>query len=203
MPALIKTNVTGTVRWLGKVSAREATSRSKSVQQLFAAFAGSEDERHSGLTRKSCLRVTTQYEKGTEIRNTRQFSIVSSEELQEIAEKLSLKAFDPEWCGASIVLEGIPDFSHIPPSSRLQSEQGTTLTVDLENHPCNVPGWVMNEDVPGIGKWFKTAAKGRRGVTAWVEREGALQVGDVMTLHVPEQRSWAPYRTARLSTRYC
>jgi hypothetical protein len=41
--------------------------------------------------------------------------------------------------GATMVLRGIPDFTRIPPSSRLQDEDsGTTLTVDMENRPCHL-----------------------------------------------------------------
>ena len=43
---------------------------------------------------------------------------------------------------------------------------------------------------PGHGKRFKAAADGRRGVTARVEREGAVGLGDAVTLFVPDQRGW-------------
>ncbi len=99
---------------------------------------------------------------------------------------------DPAWIGASMVISGIPDFTHVPPSSRLQTARGTTLTVDMENQPCHLPAKVIDEDAPGHGRAFKAAAKDRRGVTAWVEREGPLSVGDVVTLHVPGQRAWVP-----------
>ena len=33
------------------------------------------------------------------------------------------------------------------------------------------------------GNRFKGAAKGKRGVTAWVEREGDIYLGDTLTLH--------------------
>jgi MOSC domain-containing protein YiiM len=55
-----------------------------------------------------------------------------------------------------------------------------------------LPAPIIDTDAPGLGKSFKSIAKGRRGVTAWVEREGALKVGDALTLHIPEQRSWNP-----------
>ena len=80
----------------------------------------------------------------------------------------------------------------MPPSSRLQFTSGATLTVDMENRPCHLPAPVIDEDAPGHGKAFKAAAKGRRGVTAWVEREGALHLGDEVVLHIPDQRVWAP-----------
>ncbi|MFQ6553873.1 MOSC domain-containing protein [Aestuariibius insulae] len=192
MPALIKTDYIGKLTWLGRVLDREAALRSTELTEVEARFSGLEGEAHGGLTRPSCSRVVTQYPKGTEIRNVRQLSIVSREELDQIAKESGLDDFDPAWIGASLVVEGIPDFTHIPPSSRLQAGSGATLTVDMENRPCHLPAKVIDEDQPGYGAAFKAAAKGRRGVTAWVEREGVLSVGDTVTLHVPAQRLWKP-----------
>ena len=91
-----------------------------------------------------------------------------------------------------MVVKGISDFSHVPPSSRLQSVDGTTIVVDMQNRPCNLPAREIEIDHPTHGKPFKAAAKGKRGVTAWVEREGTFRVGDALTLHVPDQRAWRP-----------
>ena len=192
MPALKKTEFVGEITWLGRVADRQVALRSAPARQVTASFSGIEGEAHSGLTRPSCARVTQQYPKGTEIRNTRQICIVSEEEMSEVAQRMGLDRFDPVWCGASMVVRGIPDFTHIPPSSRLQTERGTTLTVDMENRPCVLPAPEIEKDAPGYGKSFKAAAYGRRGVTAWIEREGEIVVGDVVTLHVPDQRAWAP-----------
>lgn len=192
MPALKKIDFVGKISWLGRVADRQAALRSVAVGEVFTTFAGIEGEAHSGLTRPSCARVTQQYPKGTEIRNTRQVCIVSTEEMEEVARRMGLDHFNPEWCGASIVISGIPDFSHVPPSSRLQTERGTTLTIDMENRPCVLPAPEIEKDAPGYGKSFKAAAQGRRGVTAWVEREGPIAVGDLVALHLPDQRPWAP-----------
>lgn len=192
MPALKRTEITGTIIWLGRVPDRDAALRSEPMTEAQASFAGMEGEDHGGLTRASCSRVTSQYPKGTMIRNTRQICIVSAEEMAEVAAAIGVAQFDPSWCGAGMVIEGIPDFTHIPPSSRLQTENGTTLTVDMENRPCHLPAPVIDADAPGHGKAFKAAARGKRGVTAWVEREGPLRVGDHVTLHVPDQRAWTP-----------
>ena len=127
----------------------------------------------------------------------RQFSVLSAEEIAEIAERMGTEALDPSWLGATLVLEGLPDFSHLPPSSRLQGPDGVTLVVDMQNRPCQLPAKVIEDHLPGIGKKFKGAADGRRGVTAWVEREGVLRLGDVMRLHVPDQRAWGHLDTAR------
>jgi MOSC domain-containing protein YiiM len=92
------------------------------------------------------------------------------------------------------VLEGIPDLTHLPPSSRLQGPDGVTLVVDMENLPCQEPAVTIDKALPGQGKGFKTAAQGKRGVTAWVEREGTLRLGDEVRLHIPAQRAWNPGR---------
>ena len=120
----------------------------------------------------------------------RQFSIVAAEELAEIAARIGVAELPPELLGVTIVIQGIPDFSHIPPSSRLQTDKGTTLTVDMQNRPCVQPGREIEKSVPGHGAAFKQAAAGLRGVTAWTEREGVLSLGDTLTLHVPDQQSW-------------
>ena len=91
--------------------------------------------------------------------------------------------------GASVVVSGIPDFSHLPPSSRLQGPDGATVTVDMQNRPCQFPAMTIEAAQPGHGKAFRTAAKGLRGVTAWVEREGCFRIGDQLRLHVPDQRA--------------
>ncbi|MFN3824761.1 MAG: MOSC domain-containing protein [Pseudorhodobacter sp.] len=190
MAALKKTGVTGRIVWLGLVRDRAAALPSTPVDRIGARFSGPEGEAHGGLTRPSCSRVLGQYPRGTEIRNTRQFSILSAEELAEIASAMGLATLDPALVGATMVVEGIPDLTHLPPSSRLQGEAGATLVVDMENRPCHLPAPFIEALHPGQGAAFKSAAKGRRGVTAWVEREGAFRLGEVVTLHVPDQRAW-------------
>jgi len=192
MPALIKTEFTGEIIWMGCVPDRETSLMSDPVQSAFASFAGFKGEAHGGLTRASCSRVLTQYPRDTEIRNTRQFSIVSAEELEEVAKDIGVDDFDWRWVGASIVVRGLPDFTHTPPSARLQMPSGATLVVDMENRPCVLPAPYIEADVEGAGKKFKTAAKNKRGITAWVEREGDISVGDPISLHIPDQRAWAP-----------
>src|SRR6056297_2375279 len=197
MPALLPTDFTARITRLGRVAHREASLCAEPLSEIMATYAGVEGEEHAGLTRPSCSRVTSQYPRGTDIRNVRQFSILSAEDLDAIATRMGMGAINPAWVGASMVLQGIPDFTHVPPSSRLQSSAGTTLVVDMENRPCHLPAKVIDEDAPGNGKAFKTAAKGRRGVTAWVEREGILRVGDMVTLHVPDQRPWPHMKAIR------
>ncbi|SLN74768.1 Putative metal-sulfur cluster biosynthesis proteins YuaD [Roseovarius gaetbuli] len=190
MPALMPTDFSGRITWLGRVADREATLEAEPLQEVAVGFAGVAGEEHGGLTRPSCSRVLSQHPRNTVIRNVRQFSIVSAEELGLIATQMGLERIEPAWLGASILVEGLPDFTHLPPSSRLQGPDGVTLVVDMENRPCHLPAKVIEGVHPGFGKAFKAAAKGRRGVTAWVEREGRLSVGDGLRLHIPDQRAW-------------
>ena len=191
MPVLKPTEYVGTITYLGRVPAKPAVLASQPENDLYASFAGVEGEVHGGLTRASCVRVKAQYPEGTEIANTRQFSVLSDEEMAEIAEWMGLPALDPALLGAQMVVRGLPDFSHVPPGSRLQGESGATLVVDLNNRPCVFPGKGIEEAHSSFGKLFKPAAEGRRGIVAWVEREGWFRLGDQVRLHVPDQRPWA------------
>lgn len=192
MAILASTDITGTVVFLGLVRDREATIASGGVREIAARFEGVTGESHSGLVRASCSRVVAQYPRGTPIRNTRQVSIVSREELAEIAAAMDLPDIPPQWLGANIALAGLPQLTLIPPSSRLIFDGGAALTVDMENNPCQFPAREIDRRHPGRGAGFKRAALHRRGVTAWVEREGAIRLGDTARLHVPPQRPYPP-----------
>ena len=190
MPALKPTGLEARVVWLGRVADRPASLAAEPLKAVDLSFAGIAGEAHGGVTRPSCSRVVAQHPKGTEIRNVRQLSILSAEELADIAALMGAEVLDPAWVGASLVVQGIPDFSHVPPSSRLQAPSGATLVVDMENRPCHLPAKVIDTRAPGSGGRFKRAAEGRRGVTAWVEREGPITIGDMLRLHVPDQPIW-------------
>lgn len=192
MDCLKRSEFVGRVAWLGSVPVNASDIRAKPADQIRLSFDGAEGELHSGATRPACIRVKMLHEKGTEIRNARQLSILSQEENAQIAAEIGLEQLKPEWLGASMVLSGIPDWSHIPPGSRIQFPDLSTLVIDLENAPCVFPGKEIEADVPGHGKLFKPAAKGRRGVTAYVERPGTVSVGDAIALFVPAQRPWQP-----------
>ncbi|MCL6283888.1 sulfurase [Ruegeria sp. 2012CJ41-6] len=191
MPVLKESGYAGEVIWLGHVAAG-GSLRAQSVDHLNLGFAGLSDERHGGANRASCSRMRNLYPEGTEIRNVRQLTILSEEEIDAIAQGMGLAQLDPALLGANVVIRGIPDFTHIPPSSRLQGPSGMVLTVDMENRPCILPGKEIDTVPPGQGAGFKPAAQDRRGVTAWVERPGGLALGDRLVHFQPDQRGWAP-----------
>jgi MOSC domain-containing protein YiiM len=199
MPALKPTAFAGRIVWLGHQPrpVENLVIDAEPLSEMALAFAGLASESHAGLTRPACSRVRDQHPRGTPIRNTRQLSVVSAEEMAAVAAEIGLAAIDYAWVGASVVVEGIPAFTHVPPSSRLQGPDGCTLVVDMENRPCQEPAVTIAKAGHPEGRAFKAAAAGRRGVTAWVEREGVLRLGDVLRLHIPDQPVWPHLAEAR------
>ena len=124
MPALIPTDHYATIIWLGVVPDRAAALQAQPRERLDLSFAGPEGEDHAGLTRPSCSRVLSQYPRDTNFRNTRQLCVMSAEELAAIAAQMGVETLDPSYMGATLVIEGIADFTHVPPSSRLQAATG-------------------------------------------------------------------------------
>lgn len=196
MPALIPTGFFGEIVWLGLVPEGGGLA-SVPRDVLTLTLDGPEGEAHSGRTRPSCSRVLAQHPRGTSIANTRQLSVLSQEELDQTAAEMGLEQLLPEWVGASVVLRGLPDLTHVPPSSRLQSPDGATLVVDMENRACVLPGKVIDDHHSGYGAAYKPAGRERRGITAWVERPGVLRLGETLRLHVPDQRVWHHLDEAR------
>lgn len=192
MPILTPTDIAARVVWTGVVRDRAVTLLAEPVETLRLTFEGAEGDCHGGLTRPSCSRVTLQYARGTEIRNARQLSIVSAEEMAAVAADMGIPEIRPEWTGANLMVAGVPRFTEIPPGSRLIFEGGASIAVDMENGPCRFVGEVLEARFPGRGAAFPRVAAARRGVTGWVERPGDLRIGDAARLHVPPQRLYAP-----------
>lgn len=191
MAILRPTDHYGEITWLGATADSETDIASVPTGPVDLDWGGFPGDCHSGATRPSCVRVRAQYAKGTEIRNVRQISILSEEELAEVAGRLDIPAIRPEWVGANMVIRGIPDFTLVPPNARLIFESGAALTIDMENAPCKYPAEKIEAAHPGHGLAFPKKAVNKRGVTAWVERPGRLEIGAKGRLHIPPQRLWA------------
>lgn len=162
-------------------------SVSEPVDLARVTFSGFEGDRHAGLTMQVGGRHP-HYSRGTEIRNTRQVTILSAEELSELAQALGVPEVRAEWLSANLVVSGFEHFSQLPPATRLFFAGEATLVVDAENPPCLGPGRVIQShypDVPGVDTAFVKAALHRRGVVAWVERPGQIQPGDGVSAQVP------------------
>lgn len=169
----------------------EASIASRATDgRVEVGFEGFSGELHSGLNRDACVRFKQVYEKGARIRNTRQISIVSEEELTLIANDMEIDHIEPEWLGANLLVAGIPHFTLLPPSSRLLFSSGACLVVDMENQPCAYPAKEIQKVYPGRGRLFINNARRRRGITAWVEKEGAIAEGDGIRVFMPNQPAW-------------
>jgi hypothetical protein len=159
---------------------------SAAVPELVLTFEGIAGDVHAGLTRKSGGREPW-YPRGTVIRNERQLSILSVEELAEIGERLDVAPFRPEWLGANLLLEGVPRLTQLPPRTQLMFPSGATIRIDGDNDPCRQAGRAIVRHVPDrpdLEFGFVKAAKDRRGLVGWVEREGTIQPGDRVSIRV-------------------
>lgn len=186
--------LSGKIATLLKAEGRDFVS--KEVSGLALTYDGIPGDFHSGLTRKSGGREPW-YSRGTEMRNERQVSILSVEELAEISTGMGL-AVDPGWIGANLVLEGIPQLSYLPPRTLLMFEGGVTLRVDGYNAPCRLAGGSIAKNAgveapdgdfsrTDMALRFKDAAHMKRGLVAWVEREGVIRPGEKLMARIWEQ----------------
>ncbi len=195
MAIIIDTGCRGAVTSLCIHTAGSDDITTVKKNSVTVSFTGFDGDTHSGLTRASCVRVKRQYKPGTTIRNSRQVSIVSDEELAVIADRMDIPEVKPEWLGANLSLSGIPDFTQIPPATRLLFSGGVSLVIDVENEPCQYPADIIEAHYakrgePGMGKSFVKNAIRVRGVTAWVEREGIIVSGDEVEVHSPPVCNW-------------
>lgn len=192
MPELLtKLSFEGSVETLLASPDRDTGLEKQTVEEAQFLFTGMVGDCHGGLTRKSDSRMLKQYRRGTEVRNSRQVSILSTEELTEVAERMGIPEVRPEWVGANMVIRGIPDLTLLPPSTRLKFPSGAMIVVDAENHPCRYPADIIAKHHPEAKKGFVAAAMHKRGVVGWVEAEGVIRTGDRITIWVPPQRIYA------------
>lgn len=161
------------------------------VETLALSFEGVPGDVHAGFTRKSGGREPW-YDRGTEIRNERQLSIVARDELASVADDMEIAMIAPEWIGANIALSGVPMLSMLPASTLLFFESGATVKVDMQNGPCRIAGDAIarhlgREGDQHIALGFPKIAKRRRGVVAWVEKPGTIAMGETVRVQLPEQ----------------
>ncbi|WP_027034967.1 MOSC domain-containing protein [Mesorhizobium ciceri] len=165
--------------------------QTRPVDELLLDFDGIAGDFHAGQTRRSGGREPW-YPRGTEMRNERQLSIVAADELAVVAQRMGLAEIRPEWIGANLVIEGVPNLSMLPAGTLLFFKGGVTIKVDAQNGPCRIAGRSIAEnagmaDVEAGALLFPKAAKRLRGVVAWVEKPGTVRDGEEISVRVPEQ----------------
>ena len=174
-----------TVRVLIGAEPKDLVTRD--TPELRVSFEGFVGDRHAGLTRKADVR-TPWFPKGVLVRNTRQVSIVSTEELELIAEALGVPQVLAAWLGANLELAGVPRLTQLPSGTRLFFPEDATLVMEGENEPCRKAGRALEAHHPergGLASRFVKAAHQRRGLVGWVERPGLIRPGDKVRVTLP------------------
>jgi MOSC domain-containing protein YiiM len=157
-------------------------------------YEGIPGDKHAGLTRLSGVREPW-HKRGAEMRNERQLTILSVEELAGIAATLGLRELRPEWIGANLVLAGIPNLTLLPPRTVLLFEGGAAVRIDGDNAPCRSAGRGIVQHVPDrpdLEFAFVKAAMGKRGLVGWVEMPGTITSGETVTAVIWPQQPYAP-----------
>jgi hypothetical protein len=188
LSVVVKTKIIGRVEQLLSAANRDDGFEKQQRQSIKLLLTGPEDDCHTGATRLSDSRTLQTYKRNTVIRNVRQITLISAEEMAEVAAAMELPQMNASWLGANILTSGIPDLTLLPPSSRLQFPSGATLVIDMENMPCRQVASVIEKSHPEKGALFVKAATHKRGLTSWVEREGDIHVGDAIIVFIPPQR---------------
>ncbi|MEM6617166.1 MAG: molybdenum cofactor sulfurase [Pseudomonadota bacterium] len=179
--------LTGTVERVLKTF--EEGFETKDVEALDLTFEGIPGDRHAGVTRKSGGREPW-YKRGTEIRNERQVTLLCPDELAATADAMEIDRIDPGWIGGNILLSGVPHLSYLPARSLIFFENGVTLVSYGMNGPCKFSGAAIGKRYPdksGLDLLFPKAAKRTRGILAWVEKPGTVQIGETVKIRMEEQ----------------
>lgn len=168
---------------------RDEDRTSEALDEVAVDWEGFRGDKHYGLTKKASSSQKP-YPKGVEVRNTRQVSIVSVEEMADVAGAMEIPSIQPGWVGANLLFSGIPKLSKLPIGTRLHFGEGVGLVVEEANTPCTVAGAAIQGQYPqkdGLTQGFPKHALGRRGLMAWVERPGLIRVGESVTVRLPSE----------------
>ncbi|MDB5194845.1 MAG: hypothetical protein JWO84_29 [Parcubacteria group bacterium] len=175
------------------------------VRELFFQPTGPDGDNHKGFLRqlsghdRDYLR-TSGLQRGDQVFNWRSWTGLSKEELEEVEALLDARI--PQGCLLeNMMVEGIPNFSKLHPTTRLVfphrdqpelfDERKTVgqaiLAVWEENGPCKTVGKRLEDHhgIEGLMSRFVEAAKGKRGVMGFVLSPGLVQVGDTVLVYSP------------------
>jgi hypothetical protein len=154
------------------------------ADELLLDWGGPVGDRHYGETMSSDIRQRGVYERGTQIRNHRQMSLVDAAELGQIAASLGIDGMAPGVIADNVATEGLPHLTALPRMTRMAFPSGAVLMPGGENNPCTVAGTMVQRRYGTRPEAFPAAAIHRRGVTGWVERPGTIRTGDAISLHL-------------------
>lgn len=133
---------------------------------------------HSGFSRPSDGRDKGVV-RGTPVRNWRQWSAVSKEELEKVAKAMGVAEIPPGALSANLVFSGISNFTQLTKGSSIWFQNGVVLAVEEENEPCVGPGKELAAMYAEIKAHdFVKAAVNLRGLVGVVYRAGIVTVGE-------------------------
>ena len=148
------------------------------VDMINATLEGIIKSRHYGFTRWSNSRKMV-------VRNERQWTGLSVEEVEIIRQKMNLRELAAEILKPNILIQGIPDFSQLPRGTKLAFENGTLLVVEEFTDPCTPMGqrianrYITDADGKPIkANMFPKAANHERGLVGVIEQPGIIRPGD-------------------------
>jgi MOSC domain-containing protein YiiM len=163
---------------------------------LMLDLGGIPGDRHYGPTRPAGPREPWM-PKGLPLRNDRQLSALSVEELALIAEAMGIAHTAPELVGANLVIAGIANFSRIAPGSHLaiggawggkgKFDGEVILKVEAYNRPCRGPGRKLAaaHGRADLEFAFPKAAAALRGLVLSVMTPGTIRTGDAVVVIDP------------------
>lgn len=150
-------------------------------------------------------------QRGSQIANFRQVSLICHDETEAIREALALPGpIPPGSLCENLVIEGIARFTSLPLGTMLlfqkpggETKRTAAIVLWGENTPCLTAGEMVRqrfEDSPGLPKEslarlpseFVRVALGRRGLVGCVYSPGFVHRGDEVLVCIPEQRPYLP-----------
>ena len=169
----------------------------RSVTELEICLDGVHGDRHAGFERVTWEGDDKQVA-NTLRRNERQWSAVSSEELDEISEKMNLrvplKAGD---IGANFCVSGANNFSKLPRGTIFKFDSGVELIVEEYNPPClgmskNLAQNILDKNGNVLDETlFLQVAKYLRGLVGVVEVPGMIHKNDEFLIIPYTSPRWA------------
>ena len=169
------------------------------VDHFVLDLKGVQGDRHYGFEATSGNRMKSLYERGTRVRNNRQWSAISLAEIKRVDDALGLEGkLTPGLMEVNLVIDGVDDLTQILPLPYLVIKPGpdaplsqsVVLVGYAQMLPCTVAGKTIAEHFrrPEIKKAFPKAANEQRGLSGWVERGGIIRPGYHVQLLLPTGR---------------
>lgn len=169
----------------------------RSVKQLEFRLDGVIGDRHAGFERVTWDGDDKQVA-NTLRRNERQWSAVSSEELDEISEKMNLRVpLNAGDIGANFCVSGANNFSKLPKGTIFKFDSGVELIVEEYNPPClgmskNLAQKILDKNGNVLDETlFLQVAKYLRGLVGVVEVPGMIHKNDEFLIIPYTSPRWA------------